>query len=40
MVLGLAGVTVLLVSHNATETASSLADEVLELRDGKLRRVA
>lgn len=40
MVLGLAGVTVLLVSHNATETASALADEVLELRDGRLRRVA
>lgn len=34
LVLGLEGVTVLLVSHNATETARALSDEVLEIRDG------
>ncbi len=36
LVLGLEGVTVLLVSHNATQIAKSLADYVLEMRDGTL----
>lgn len=36
LVLSLEGVTVLLVSHNATETAKALADQVLEMRDGTL----
>ncbi len=35
-VMTLPGVTVLLVSHNPTETARKMADEVLELRGGRL----
>ena len=35
-VLGLEGVTVVLVAHNATEEAERLADAVLELRDGRI----
>lgn len=36
LVLGLQNVTVLLVSHNATQTAMHNCDEVLEMRDGML----
>lgn len=36
LVLGLEGITVLLVSHNATEIAKTCADEILEVYNGKL----
>jgi ABC-type bacteriocin/lantibiotic exporter with double-glycine peptidase domain len=36
LVLALDGVTVLLVSHNATETAKNLSDVVLEMKGGNL----
>lgn len=36
LVLGLEDVTVLLVSHNATETAMQCADEILQMKDGCL----
>ena len=39
IVLGLKGVTVLLVSHNATDTAKKYADEILEMQDGKLQNL-
>lgn len=39
LVLGLEGVTVLLVSHNATETARQCADTILQMRDGRLRQI-
>ena len=38
LVLELEGVTVLLVSHNATNSARTGFDAVLELKDGKLRQ--
>lgn len=37
LVLGLQDVTVLLISHNATQTAVQHCDEVLEMRDGMLQ---
>ena len=40
LVLGLEGVTVLLVSHNATDTARRLVDEVLEMKDGTLQKIS
>lgn len=40
LVLNLNGVTVLLVSHNATETARNLSDEVLEMKDGVLQLIS
>lgn len=39
LVLGLEDVTVLLVSHNATETAKKFSDEVMEMRNGHLIRI-
>ena len=39
LVLGLEDVTVLLVSHNATETAMQCADEILQMKDGCLHRM-
>lgn len=35
-VLGLEDITVLLVSHNATEVAKQMADEILFIKDGKI----
>lgn len=40
LVLGLDGVTVLLVSHNPTQTVLNRADAVLELSDGQLRQIS
>lgn len=39
LVLGLENVTVLLVSHNATETAKKYSDEVIEMYNGTLQKV-
>lgn len=39
LVLGLENVTVLLVSHNATETAKKYSDEVMEMYNGTLQKV-
>ena len=39
LVLGLEDVTVLLVSHNATETAKKFSDEVMEMHNGHLIRI-
>ena len=38
LVLGLEDVTVLLVSHNATEAAKKYSDEVMEMREGTLTK--
>ncbi len=40
LVLDLEDVTVLLVSHNATEAAKKSFDEVLELKDGALHQIS
>lgn len=36
LVMGLDGVSVILVSHNATETAKQLSDRTLVMADGRL----